>query len=289
MAASSGMVWRVAALSLLSLLQLAVAAASDSHCAHLEDTGGGKDQKRCEAYPNGVANATLASCCGLCAPDNTINCTSWIFHAAASGSGRGTCWPMEYAVGTRPNPGTVIGGTIRPPPAGPIPPQPPLPSTGECSYTQDTAFDAPADGDTWLSHAQATSAGECCAICRSIPECHVSNFQPPIMIKVRKRHFCPLFILKMISLPRQARYTHRKHSTQCRFLAKPNTIAGGCTLRGKVDMTKPTHIPNGTACLVKTRPAPARPAPAGGMNVLYIVSDDARPEVRKLRKRPFSR
>lgn len=251
-AASSGMVWRVAALSLLSLLQLVAAAASDSHCAHLEDTGGGKDQKRCEAYPNGVANATLASCCGLCAPNNTINCTSWIFHAAASGSGRGTCWPMEYAVGTRPNAGTVIGGTIRPPPAGPIPPQPPLPSTGECSYTQDTAFDVPADGDTWLSHAQATSAGECCAICRSIPECHVSNYQPPIMIK-------------------------------------PNTIAGSCTLRGKVDMTKPTHTLNGTACVVKTRPAPARPAPAGGMNVLYIVSDDARPEVRKLRKRTCSR
>jgi hypothetical protein len=37
--------------------------------------------------------------------------------------------------------------------------------------------------------------------------------------KVRKRHFCPLFILKCIILPRQAQDKHRENSQKCRFLA----------------------------------------------------------------------
>ena len=44
------------------------------------------------------------------------------------------------------------------------------------------------------------------------------------------------------------------------------------------DVTRHTsHAPQ--TCIVKTRPLPPLPSPASAMNVLYIVSDDARPEM----------
>ena len=56
-------------------------------------------------------------------------------------------------------------------------------------------------------------------------------------------------------------------------------ISGDCYMRGQVDLSKKTAKPNVTSCVVKTRPAPARPAPVGAQNVLYMVSDDCRPEL----------
>eukprot|EP01052_Picozoa_sp_SAG31_P007185 SAG31_NODE_339_length_17487_cov_20.764435_11_plen_262_part_00 len=56
-------------------------------------------------------------------------------------------------------------------------------------------------------------------------------------------------------------------------------IAGLCYMRGQVDLEKPTRKANVTACVVRTRPSPPQPAPSGALNVLYMVSDDARPEL----------
>ena len=50
-------------------------------------------------------------------------------------------------------------------------------------------------------------------------------------------------------------------------------------MRGQVDLSKKTTKPNVTSCVVKTRPAPVQPPPAGAKNVLYMVSDDCRPEL----------
>ena len=201
-------------------------------CHHLTDTGGGAKQKRCDAYPQGLEN-TLEECCALCAPGNAINCSAWI-HSGDKPGKKGMCWPMEYVIGTRPNPGNVIGGTIAPgPPPGPLPPQPPLPTTGECEYQPDTIYEQVAGG--WQQRIEATSAGQCCAICRSLPQCFVANYQ----------------------LTPQA---------------APTSLQSACILNGKTDLSRPTHKPNATACVVKTRPKPPAPAPAGAMNVLYFVS-----------------
>lgn len=237
-------------------------------CHHLADTGGGAHQKRCDAYPAGLTN-TVEECCALCAPGNDINCSAWIHRGDKPGK-VGMCWPMEYVVGTRPNPGTVIGGKIdaAPPPPVPCsaplkpcpsqpgayfcpggdttckyyPPQPPLPTSGECHYQPDTVYETPATGDSWEQRIETTSAGACCAICRSIPECTVANYEP---------------------IPEKL----------------PNWVQSSCTMRGNVDLSRPTHVRNATACVVRTRPPPALPAPSGAMNVLYFVSDDARPEL----------
>ena len=118
---------------------------------------------------------------------------------------------------------------------------------GECHFEVDTAYEQPAAGDDWRHDVDTTSAGECCAICRSLPECHVGNYvsKPP----------------------------SRQHRGGNWF------IAGRCYMRGKVDLTKPTIKPNVTACVVGTRPAPVQPPPPGARNVLYMVSDDCRPEL----------
>ena len=236
-------------------------------CKHLANTGGGARQKRCGAYPHGLTNTTLQECCALCSPANTINCSAWIFHG---GDKPGMCWPMEYVVGTRPNPGTVIGGKIdsapqppapcsvplKPCPSKPgayfcpggdtickyYPPQPPLPTSGECHYQSDTVYEYPATGNSWEQRIETTSAGACCAICRSIPECTVANYEP---------------------IPEKLQ----------------TWVQSSCTMRGNVDLSRPTQRMNATACIVRTRPPPALPARPGAMNVLYFVSDDARPEL----------
>ena len=118
-----------------------------------------------------------------------------------------------------------------------VPPQPPLPTTGECEYQPDTIYEQAADG--WQQRIETTSAGQCCAICRSLPECFVANYQ----------------------LTPQA---------------APTDLQSACILNGKTDLSRPTHKPNATACVVKTRPPPPAPAPAGAMNVLYFVSGNPR-------------
>ena len=229
----------------------------DEHgaCQHQLNTGGGGNQKRCDAYPEGLKNITLDECCGLCAPGNKINCSAWIhtsWHKLQPG-GAGMCWPMAWVEGTRPKTGTVIGGHIvpGPPPAppGPIPPQPPLPKTDECRYQKDTVYEQPTAEGTWAQTVQTTGAGQCCAICRSIPECSVANYEP-------------------VFRPPVSRGGHNVTS-----------LASACNMRGQMDLTRPTKKPNATACVVNTRPAPALPAPPGAMHVLYIVSDDLRPEM----------
>ena len=50
-------------------------------------------------------------------------------------------------------------------------------------------------------------------------------------------------------------------------------------MHGQTDLSKPTRSPNLTACVVRSRPPPAEAAPAGARSVLFIVSDDARPEL----------
>ena len=225
----------------------------DEHgaCQHQLNTGGGAKQKRCDAYPQGL-KTTLEECCGLCAPGNKINCSAWI-HEGLKPGGTGMCWPMAWVEGTRPHTGAVIGGNIAPgpPPAppGPIPPQPPLPNTDECHYRKNTVYEQAAAGDTWGQVIETTSAGACCAICRSIPECVVANYEP-------------------VFKPAVSRGGHSVTS-----------LASTCAMRGKVDLTRPTKKQNATACVVRTRPPPALPAPPGAMHVLYIVSDDLRPEL----------
>eukprot|EP01052_Picozoa_sp_SAG31_P028887 SAG31_NODE_2826_length_5035_cov_2.062601_6_plen_296_part_00 len=86
----------------------------------LHDMGGGKNQARCPAYPDGAHVSTIDECCALCAPGNKINCTAWIYVKSNNHSGA-NCWPMLFTHGTRPNPGHFIGGTILP---GPPPPTP---------------------------------------------------------------------------------------------------------------------------------------------------------------------
>eukprot|EP01050_Picozoa_sp_SAG11_P028017 SAG11_NODE_7326_length_1160_cov_1.339303_1_plen_179_part_00 len=118
--------------------------------------------------------------------------------------------------------------------------------TGECSFRAGTAYEAAIAGDDWFSVVDATSPGQCCAICRSLPACFVGNY--------------------MSLAPRKAGGGNWN-------------IAGRCYMRGQVDLTKPTLKPNVTACAVKTRPAPATLPPEGARNVLYMVSDDCRPEL----------
>ena len=50
-------------------------------------------------------------------------------------------------------------------------------------------------------------------------------------------------------------------------------------MHGQTDLSKPTRSPNVTACVVRSRPPPVEAAPAGARSVLFIVSDDARPEL----------
>jgi hypothetical protein len=308
---------------------VATSSAAAPVCRHELDTGGGAAQLRVAAYPNGLPHTTMAACCALCAPGNTINCSAWIYQLQS-----GHCWPMAWTKGTRSRPGIVIGGNIAPGPTPPPPPPPaqlqcsnssswwtdrgmttryyttftglkspadcctqcsrntscnawtyhsssaeceiapiatmaigkdkisgykvppvpgpaprpepppappsPLPSTGECQYVTDTVYYAESTsghGTKWHKQTQVTSAGQCCAICRTLPQCDVGNFIPI------------------------------------------GGIYGKCSMWGGVNLSHPTHTPNAMACVVKTRPLPPKPAPAGALNVLYIVSDDARPEL----------
>jgi hypothetical protein len=117
---------------------------------------------------------------------------------------------------------------------------------GECHFHEGVAYGVPIHNDTWRHQMSVTSAGECCARCRAIPQCHVGNYvaQPPR--KEGGGHW---------------------------------NISGVCWMRGQVDLTKPKSMPNRTACVVGTRPPPIHSPPASAKNVLYIVSDDCRPEL----------
>ena len=47
---------------------------------------------------------------------------------------------------------------------------------GECHIQEGVAYEEPAEGDTWAHSMSVTSAGECCARCRAIQQCHVGNY-----------------------------------------------------------------------------------------------------------------
>ena len=180
--------------------------------------------------------ASPGDCCALC--ERNASCNAWTYydwHNPTSDCVLAPFAMISYGV-------NLTSGSTTPPTWQPPAPQPPLPTTGECHYVQDTVYDVPfaVAGDNWQKSVDATSAGQCCAICRTLAECSVSNYQP-----------------------------------------EPWTgdALGSCTLRGQVNLSHPTHVLNATACVVKTRPAAPQPAPPGAMNVLYIVSDDARPEM----------
>ena len=120
-------------------------------------------------------------------------------------------------------------------------------AANECRFQTAVAYEQPVNGDTWHHQMSVTSAGECCGRCRGIAECYVGMYQ-----------------------------THEP-----RHIGGGNwNISGTCWMRGQVDLTKPTAKENVTACVVGTRPAPTQAAPAGAKNVLYMVSDDCRPELR---------
>jgi len=197
------------------------------------DRGTTTSQSPGSAMVPGVESA--ADCCAHCS--RNASCNAWTYntqHANPFGSCQVAPFVM-FAFG--PN---LTSGSTNPPTWQPPEPAPPLPATGECQYVQDTEYDAAAAGDKWRLQIDTTSAGQCCAICRALPECHVSHYLPSPWM---------------------------------------GDIQGTCSMRGKVDLSRPTHVPNSTACVVKTRPPPPQPAPPRAMNVLYIVSDDARPEM----------
>ena len=174
-------------------------------------------------------------CCAQCG--RNASCNAWTYTQTPTGQ---YCQLAPFAtLGSKASPNVTSGSTTPPTWERPEPP-PPLPTTGECKYAQDTVYEVPSGGDDWRKKITTTSAGQCCAICRTVPECLVSNYLPD-----------------------------------------PSTrdVQGVCDLRGHVNLSLPTHVPNATACIVKTRPPPPQPTPPRAMNVLYIVSDDARPEM----------
>tara|TARA_B110000208_G_scaffold176848_1_gene223557 strand:+ start:151 stop:3924 length:3774 start_codon:yes stop_codon:yes gene_type:complete len=176
--------------------------------------------------------ASPSDCCAMCG--RNASCNAWTYWHKNGNA----CELAPFAtIGYTSN---VTSGSTTPPTWQPPVPQPPLPTTGECHYVLDTVYDKPLAGDKWTKKIETTSAGQCCAICRTLPACLVSNYEP-----------------------------------------EPWTgdVNGACTMRGQVNLSRPTHVPNATACIVKTRPPPPLPTPPHAMNVLYIVSDDARPEM----------
>ena len=52
-----------------------------------------------------------------------------------------------------------------------------------------------------------------------------------------------------------------------------------CNLRGIDSLGTRTHTPGVIAIVVRTRPADVQPVPRGAKNVIFMVSDDARPEM----------
>ena len=174
-------------------------------------------------------------CCAQCG--RNASCNAWTHWIQPNGP---YCQLAPFATSGVGGGVNITSGSTTPPTWERPEPPPPLPTTGECQYVQDTVYDEPSAGDKWRKKITTTSAGQCCAICRTVPECLVSNYLPD-----------------------------------------PSTrdVQGSCDLRGQVNLSRPTHVPNATACIVKTRPPPPQPTPPRAMNVLYIVSDDARPEM----------
>ena len=189
--------------------------------------------------PGTVTFASVSNpgaCCALCG--HNASCNAWTLRVTPSGH---SCQLAPFATMNKVDrSGNTTSGSTTPPTWERPEPLPPLPTTGECQYVQDTVYDEPVAGDKWQKIIPTTSAGQCCAICRTVPECAVSNYLPD-----------------------------------------PSTrdVHGSCNLRGQVNRSRPTHVPNATACIVKTRPPQPQPTPPRAMNVLYIVSDDARPEM----------
>jgi len=181
-----------------------------------------------------LESTSPGDCCALCGRNES--CNAWTFYDTPPSP---QCELAPFATISYPHQ-NVTSGSTTPPTWQPPAPPPPLPTTGECQYVNDTSYDVPVAGDTWKKATATASAGQCCAICRTLPECAVSNYQPTAWV---------------------------------------GGAVGTCTMRGQVNLSRPTHVPNATACIVKIRPPPTLPTPALAMNVLYIVSDDARPEM----------
>lgn len=146
-------------------------------------------------HPNGRSRSTSL---GL-----NVSCNAWTYYDTLPSP---SCELAPFATITYP-PQNVTSGSTTPPTWQPPAPPPPLPTTGECQYVNDTIYNEPAAGDTWEQKTATTSAGQCCAICRTLPQCAVSNYQPT---------------------PWDA-----------------DTV-GTCTMRGQVNLSRPTHVPNAT-------------------------------------------
>eukprot|EP00937_MAST-01D_sp_MAST-1D-sp2_P007299 g7299.t1 len=101
--------------------------------------------------------------------------------------------------------------------------------------------------DDWHQELPMSSRWECCEVCRATPECHVANFA-------------------------EWRGTNQGKISDW-------NITGGCWMRGRINTSMPTTKANVTACLVASRPTPPAAPPAHARNVLYIVSDDMRPQL----------
>ena len=116
-----------------------------------------------------------------------------------------------------------------------------------CTFRENTAFMGNAALDGWHQELPMSSRFECCEVCRATPQCHVANF------------------------------AEWKGENQ----GRPSNwnITGSCWMRGRVNASLPTAKANVTACLVASRPPPPSAPPARARNVLYIVSDDMRPQL----------
>lgn len=92
----------------------------------MQNTGGGKTERRVTQYPEGLKVANISQCCELCTPGNPISCEAWIYN-----EGQSMCWPMAEVHGYRHVPGNFIGGRVLPgPPAPPAPRAPRYPVGG---------------------------------------------------------------------------------------------------------------------------------------------------------------
>ena len=75
--------------------------------------------KRAALFPQGLAGATLDSCCAACNSDST--CIAWVWADAQHPDPTGkNCWPLSGFSGTEAREGRVLGGYAPPPP--PLPP-----------------------------------------------------------------------------------------------------------------------------------------------------------------------
>ena len=121
------------------------------------------------------------------------------------------------------------------------------PDPGRCTFLENTAFMGDAALDSWHHELPMSSRWECCEACRATPACHVANF---------------------------AEWKGTNEGKRSDW-----NITGGCWMRGRVNTSLPASKTNVTACIVASRPPPPAAPPARARNVLYIVSDDMRPQL----------